>query len=251
MPRRRHGRLHHQADPPRRRSTKRSAVGSRRPTPPKRTSRDRDGSRRPGRSSIPTASRCCAISTPATATCSRRIVSEYLNDGAQLLAALREALAEGDPHTVERTAHTLKGSSANLGAVARRRDQRPPRSARPGRRARDRAPARRRRRQRHSNEVRSGPRRRSRGDLNAGPRRRRRIHHPAGRQSRRAEARPRMPRRRTTATGPGTLLQRDTHRRAHHRLDDARPRRARTLPAHTRPTRRQYAYTYIDPGHRA
>jgi two-component system sensor histidine kinase/response regulator len=45
------------------------------------------------------------------------LVSEYLNDGEQLLATMREALAEGDPHTLERTAHTLKGSSANLGAV--------------------------------------------------------------------------------------------------------------------------------------
>ncbi|MGO9876847.1 MAG: response regulator [Acidimicrobiia bacterium] len=45
------------------------------------------------------------------------LVNEYLNDGTQLLATLREALAEGDPHILERTAHTLKGSSANLGAV--------------------------------------------------------------------------------------------------------------------------------------
>jgi PAS domain S-box-containing protein len=45
------------------------------------------------------------------------LVGEYLNDGIQLLATLREALAEGDPQIVERTAHTLKGSSANLGAV--------------------------------------------------------------------------------------------------------------------------------------
>jgi two-component system, sensor histidine kinase and response regulator len=45
------------------------------------------------------------------------LVHEFLNDGTQLLAAIREAIAEGDPQAVERTAHTLKGSSANLGAV--------------------------------------------------------------------------------------------------------------------------------------
>jgi two-component system sensor histidine kinase/response regulator len=47
----------------------------------------------------------------------RTIVSEYVKDGTQLLAAVRSAIAEGDPHTVERHSHTLKGASANLGAV--------------------------------------------------------------------------------------------------------------------------------------
>jgi CheY-like chemotaxis protein len=45
------------------------------------------------------------------------LVHEFLNDGSQLLAALREAIAEGDPQAVERSGHTLKGASANLGAV--------------------------------------------------------------------------------------------------------------------------------------
>jgi CheY-like chemotaxis protein/HPt (histidine-containing phosphotransfer) domain-containing protein len=45
------------------------------------------------------------------------IVSEYLDDGARLIASLRDGLAEGDPQAVERAAHTLKGSSANIGAV--------------------------------------------------------------------------------------------------------------------------------------
>jgi PAS domain S-box-containing protein len=45
------------------------------------------------------------------------LVREYVEDGTRLLAALREALAEGDPHQVERNAHTLKGASANLGAA--------------------------------------------------------------------------------------------------------------------------------------
>ncbi len=45
------------------------------------------------------------------------LVAEYLNDGQRLLTVLREAVAEGDPEALERAAHTLKGSSANLGAV--------------------------------------------------------------------------------------------------------------------------------------
>jgi PAS domain S-box-containing protein len=45
------------------------------------------------------------------------IIDGYLDEAATLLAALREALAEGDPHSVERAAHALKGASANLGAV--------------------------------------------------------------------------------------------------------------------------------------
>ncbi|HYL51829.1 MAG TPA: response regulator [Acidimicrobiia bacterium] len=45
------------------------------------------------------------------------LVRAFLADGAALLAAIHEGIAEGDPHTVERTSHTLKGASANLGAV--------------------------------------------------------------------------------------------------------------------------------------
>jgi HPt (histidine-containing phosphotransfer) domain-containing protein len=45
------------------------------------------------------------------------LVREYLNDGAQLLAAIAAAIAEGDPQLVERNSHTLKGASANLGAT--------------------------------------------------------------------------------------------------------------------------------------
>jgi CheY-like chemotaxis protein/HPt (histidine-containing phosphotransfer) domain-containing protein len=46
-----------------------------------------------------------------------RLAREYLDDGTRLLATLRESVAEGDPQQVERTSHTLKGASANLGAV--------------------------------------------------------------------------------------------------------------------------------------
>ncbi len=45
------------------------------------------------------------------------LVHEFVNDGTQLLTAIREAIAEGDPQAVERSGHTLKGASANLGAV--------------------------------------------------------------------------------------------------------------------------------------
>jgi CheY-like chemotaxis protein/HPt (histidine-containing phosphotransfer) domain-containing protein len=45
------------------------------------------------------------------------IMNGYADDGALLLVTLREALAEGDPQSVERAAHTLKGASANIGAL--------------------------------------------------------------------------------------------------------------------------------------
>jgi HPt (histidine-containing phosphotransfer) domain-containing protein len=45
------------------------------------------------------------------------LVRAFLTDGAALLASIQEGIAEGDPHTVERMSHTLKGASANLGAV--------------------------------------------------------------------------------------------------------------------------------------
>ena len=45
------------------------------------------------------------------------LVYEFLKDGTQLLTDLRDAIAEGDPQAVERAGHTLKGASANLGAV--------------------------------------------------------------------------------------------------------------------------------------
>jgi PAS domain S-box-containing protein len=45
------------------------------------------------------------------------IFHEYTTDSARLIAALGQALGEGDPHTIERHGHTLKGASANLGAT--------------------------------------------------------------------------------------------------------------------------------------
>ena len=40
----------------------------------------------------------------------------FLDDASSSLAALREAVEEGDPLTVERVAHTLKGAAGNMGA---------------------------------------------------------------------------------------------------------------------------------------
>ncbi len=40
----------------------------------------------------------------------------FVNDSASLLAALHEGLERGDAGSVERSAHTLKGSSGNMGA---------------------------------------------------------------------------------------------------------------------------------------
>ncbi len=46
------------------------------------------------------------------------LVGAYLSDAPDLLLALREALAAGDAPTLTRTAHSLKSSSANVGALA-------------------------------------------------------------------------------------------------------------------------------------
>jgi two-component system sensor histidine kinase/response regulator len=45
------------------------------------------------------------------------LVDEYDRDTRIQIDRLRAALAEGDPHTVERCAHTVKGASANIGAI--------------------------------------------------------------------------------------------------------------------------------------
>ncbi len=46
-----------------------------------------------------------------------RILELYLGDSPARLAALRQALAGDDAQGLERAAHALKGSSANLGAT--------------------------------------------------------------------------------------------------------------------------------------
>lgn len=44
------------------------------------------------------------------------LVAEYRTDGAMRVADMRAALAAGDAESLRRAAHTLKGSSASLGA---------------------------------------------------------------------------------------------------------------------------------------
>jgi CheY-like chemotaxis protein/HPt (histidine-containing phosphotransfer) domain-containing protein len=45
------------------------------------------------------------------------IANEFSAEALRQVGRLREALAEGDPQAVERAAHSIKGSSANLGAT--------------------------------------------------------------------------------------------------------------------------------------
>ena len=47
----------------------------------------------------------------------RRILELYLGDSPARLATMRQALADRDSPALERAAHALKGSSANLGAI--------------------------------------------------------------------------------------------------------------------------------------
>jgi len=46
----------------------------------------------------------------------RDIIGIFLEDTPQRLAELRESLASGDQHRFTRAAHSIKGSSSNLGA---------------------------------------------------------------------------------------------------------------------------------------
>ncbi len=48
----------------------------------------------------------------------REIITIYIEDTPKRLADLRTCLASGDVATFTRAAHTVKGSSANVGAVA-------------------------------------------------------------------------------------------------------------------------------------
>ncbi len=46
----------------------------------------------------------------------RRILELYLGDSPKRLTTMRRGITEGDAQAIERAAHALKGSSANLGA---------------------------------------------------------------------------------------------------------------------------------------
>ena len=45
------------------------------------------------------------------------LIAVFLDDALKLLADLREAADQGDPERLQRAAHTLKSSSASLGAM--------------------------------------------------------------------------------------------------------------------------------------
>ena len=46
----------------------------------------------------------------------RELIDTYLDDSPRLLAEMRQGLAENQPGTVQRAAHSLKSNSASLGA---------------------------------------------------------------------------------------------------------------------------------------
>ena len=50
----------------------------------------------------------------------REIITIYLEDTPKRIAEMKEALASGDASTFTRSAHTIKGSSSNVGALALR-----------------------------------------------------------------------------------------------------------------------------------
>jgi len=52
----------------------------------------------------------------------REIVAMFLEDAPQRLAELDQCLASGDSKKFARAAHSIKGSSSNLGAMALRRE---------------------------------------------------------------------------------------------------------------------------------
>jgi len=47
----------------------------------------------------------------------QELIEAFLEDGREQIAAMRRSLADGDAPTFQRAAHSLKSSSANLGAL--------------------------------------------------------------------------------------------------------------------------------------
>ena len=58
-----------------------------------------------------------ALQRPGTPDLLERIVARYLDDAPRLAQSMREAIAAGDGGVLQRAAHTLKSSSATLGAL--------------------------------------------------------------------------------------------------------------------------------------
>src|SRR5262249_37813951 len=60
----------------------------------------------------------CVLQRPGAPDLLGKVIQHYLASAPQLLQILQEAIPRGDYLTVRETAHSLKSSSANLGALA-------------------------------------------------------------------------------------------------------------------------------------
>jgi HPt (histidine-containing phosphotransfer) domain-containing protein len=58
-----------------------------------------------------------ALQRPGAPNLVQKIITLYLNDAPHLVQSMREAVAAEDRGALQRAAHTLKSSSANLGAL--------------------------------------------------------------------------------------------------------------------------------------
>ena len=58
-----------------------------------------------------------ALQRPGRPNLLQKIIHHYLEDTPKLLASLHEAIAKGDAPALQFAAHSLKSSSANIGAV--------------------------------------------------------------------------------------------------------------------------------------
>jgi signal transduction histidine kinase/CheY-like chemotaxis protein/HPt (histidine-containing phosphotransfer) domain-containing protein len=58
-----------------------------------------------------------ALQRPGAPDLVRKVIDKYLDASSRLVATLRQAVSEGDARAVEQAAHSLKSSSANVGAV--------------------------------------------------------------------------------------------------------------------------------------
>ena len=58
-----------------------------------------------------------ALQRPGRPDIVARVVNIYLDSSPQLLRAMQEAVEQGDASALERAAHSLKSSSANIGAM--------------------------------------------------------------------------------------------------------------------------------------
>jgi len=57
-----------------------------------------------------------ALQRPGGPNILHKVISSYLKDSSQLIETIREAIAQNDPPTLHRAAHSLKSTSATVGA---------------------------------------------------------------------------------------------------------------------------------------